>query len=237
MYGYIYKTTDLETGKIYVGQHKSKSFDTKYYGSGIVISKLIKKYGFDRFKCELLENCNSLEELNDREIYWINKLNCLDNNIGYNIASGGAFGDSGFHLGMEGKTQSEKQKEAAREYQLNNPKTQQMEDKMSVAMKGNTNASKGKGMVFIHFGYDIQTRVYKDKIPYYLDQGWECGKCQRAIDNQRKVFKEKYSNGTYITDGIISKYVSNEKLKEYLDKGWKIGKGPANYINRKSRSK
>ena len=66
MYGYIYKTTDLETGKIYVGQHKSKSFDTKYYGSGIVISKLIKKYGFDRFKCELLESCNSLEELNDR---------------------------------------------------------------------------------------------------------------------------------------------------------------------------
>jgi hypothetical protein len=236
MYGYIYKTTDLETGKIYVGQHKAKSFDSKYYGSGIIITSLIKKFGFDRFKCELLESCNTPEELNEKEIYWINKLDCLNINVGYNIASGGAFGDSGYHQGMCGKPQSEKQKSAAREYQQNNPKTQQMKDKMSVAMKGNNNASHGKGMLFIHFGYDIQTRVHKDLIPYYLDQGWECGKCQKVIDNQKKAFKEKYANGTYITDGIVSKYIQNDKLEEFLNIGWKIGKGPANYINRKFKT-
>ena len=41
MYGYVYKTTDLESGLIYVGQHKSESFDNKYYGSGIIVSRKI----------------------------------------------------------------------------------------------------------------------------------------------------------------------------------------------------
>ena len=30
MYGYVYLTTDLETNKIYIGQHKAESFDTSY---------------------------------------------------------------------------------------------------------------------------------------------------------------------------------------------------------------
>lgn len=35
MYGYIYLTTDLQTGKIYVGQKKSAKFlGDKYLGSG-----------------------------------------------------------------------------------------------------------------------------------------------------------------------------------------------------------
>ena len=73
------------------------------------------------------------EELNQKEIFWINKLNCLNESVGYNIATGGAFGDSGYHLGMLGKSQSEKQKSAARNYQLNNPKTTQMKEKMHKA--------------------------------------------------------------------------------------------------------
>ena len=50
MYGYIYKTTDLRNNKIYVGQHKTKTFDNKYFGSGIVIQQLLQKYGTSIFK-------------------------------------------------------------------------------------------------------------------------------------------------------------------------------------------
>ena len=231
MYGYVYKTTDLFNNKIYVGQHKSSEFDNTYYGSGIIIKELLNKYGMQRFNCEVLDWCKSQEELNQKEIFWINKLNCLNESVGYNIATGGAFGDSGYHLGMLGKSQTDKQKCAAREYQLNNPKTPQMKEKMKKAMLGNTNAKYGKGMKYIHKGYDIQIRVKENLIPQYLSEGWELGKCQKIRDNQRKAYAQKYKNGVYVSKGIIAKFIDNSEIQTYLNDGWKLGKkGTSNYI-------
>ena len=233
MYGYVYKTTDLETGKLYVGQHKAKMFDEKYFGSGIIISKLIKKYGTERFVCEVLEQCETSDELNKSEIYWIDKLNTLDESIGYNIATGGSFGDSGYHQGMCGKTQSDKQKDAARNYQLNNPKTQQMRDKMSKKMKHNTNASNGKDMIFINFLDDVQTRVHITDAHKYIEQGWEFGKSKKCLENQKNAFRKKYANGTYISKDGKAKFVDYAELQSWLDNDWVLGKkGTTNYTNR-----
>ena len=57
MYGYIYKTTNLINGKIYVGQHKcsKNSIDESYIGSGIYLKHAIEYYGKNNFKCEILE--------------------------------------------------------------------------------------------------------------------------------------------------------------------------------------
>lgn len=233
MYGYIYKTTDLDNDKIYIGQHKSEIFDEKYFGSGIIISKLIKKYGTERFNCEVLEWCEDADKLNEAEIHWIKELDALNESVGYNIATGGSFGDSGYHQGMCGKTQSQKQKDAARNYQLNNSKTQQMKSKMSKAMKHNTNASNGKGMIFIHFLDDVQTRVHLDEAYKYIEQGWEFGKCKRALESQKKAFQEKYKNGTYISKDGKAKFVAFTDLQSWLNDGWKVGKkGTTNYTNR-----
>ena len=57
MYGYVYKTTDLRNNKIYVGQHKSETFDSNYYGSGVIIKPLVEKYGVNNFSCEILSEC------------------------------------------------------------------------------------------------------------------------------------------------------------------------------------
>ena len=54
MYGYIYKTTNLINGKIYIGKHKSEKYDKNYYGSGKIISIAISKYDISNFKNELL---------------------------------------------------------------------------------------------------------------------------------------------------------------------------------------
>lgn len=89
MYGYIYKTTNLINGKIYIGKHKSLVFDVKYYGSGLYLKAAIAKYGIDNFKCELVEWCDTLKDLNLREIYWIKYFNSQSKEIGYNISSGG----------------------------------------------------------------------------------------------------------------------------------------------------
>lgn len=80
----IYKTTNLINNKIYVGQ--SKNDDDNYLGSGTYITKAIKKYGKSNFKKEILERCSTHEELNRRELYWIDKLNSTDRGIGYNVS-------------------------------------------------------------------------------------------------------------------------------------------------------
>lgn len=110
MFGYIYKTTNLVNGKIYVGKHEASAFDTKYIGSGVVFSKALKKYGKENFECVLLEAVDSKEELNVREKYWIAKFKARDKRIGYNINEGGE-GNPGYkHTDTCKAAMSEKKK-------------------------------------------------------------------------------------------------------------------------------
>ena len=89
MYGYIYKTTNLLNRKIYIGQHKSKVFDPSYYGSGSWFRSVFKKYGKNNFTTEIIEECESPQSLNEREIYWIEHFQSRNPSIGYNLAKGG----------------------------------------------------------------------------------------------------------------------------------------------------
>ena len=102
-YGYIYKTTNLVNGKIYIGQHKSNKFDPKYKGSGVHFKNAIKKYGETNFITEMLDSsANNAAELNELEIYYIDKYNARDPDYGYNIHCGGNV-QSGENNPMYGK--------------------------------------------------------------------------------------------------------------------------------------
>lgn len=83
----VYKITNLVNNKIYIGQDSKDRND--YMGSGKLIIIAINKYGLSSFKKEILDNVNNLDELNEREIYWINFYNSTNKNIGYNISLGG----------------------------------------------------------------------------------------------------------------------------------------------------
>lgn len=86
----IYKTTNLINGKFYVGKDQKNNPD--YLGSGLVLNRAIIKHGRENFKKEILEHCDSKDELSNREIYWIETLSAITN--GYNIALGGSGGDT-----------------------------------------------------------------------------------------------------------------------------------------------
>lgn len=89
----VYKTTNLVNGKIYIGQDSKNN--PNYLGSGYIFLKAFNKYGKENFKKEILEHCQTKEELNDKEIYWIEKLNSTNSKVGYNIATGGQGGNLG----------------------------------------------------------------------------------------------------------------------------------------------
>ena len=82
----VYLITSQVNNKQYVGQ--SKYDNPEYFGSGSLIKKAIKKYGKNNFTKEILCKCDSRDELNEMEIYFIDILNTLYPN-GYNFDNGG----------------------------------------------------------------------------------------------------------------------------------------------------
>ena len=91
----IYKYTNKDNGKIYIGrsvnisarkwQHLHDPSPYSYFDQTLV------KVGEDKFNFEIIEEC-SIEQLQDREKYWIKYYNCcaLDNREGgYNLTHGG----------------------------------------------------------------------------------------------------------------------------------------------------
>ena len=93
MYYIIYITTNVVNTKKYVGKHISEKLGDNYLGSGLLLNKAINKYGKDKFKRETIELCESLDDLNEKEIFWINDKNTLHPN-GYNLTLGGTGGDT-----------------------------------------------------------------------------------------------------------------------------------------------
>ena len=99
---YIYKIVNDVNNKVYVGQtteslerrfkrhmgYQKDEHDTKFY-------RAVRKYGVEHFSIHLLDTASSMEELNYKEEYWINKLDSI--NSGYNTALGKIGGDTLSH--------------------------------------------------------------------------------------------------------------------------------------------
>jgi hypothetical protein len=93
MFGYIYKTTNLINGKLYIGKKKGK-FTSVYLGSGVFIKQAIKKYNKINFTVEVLRWANTIVELNRLEEIYISIFRTkYGANKLYNIANGGGSTD------------------------------------------------------------------------------------------------------------------------------------------------
>lgn len=114
LYGIIYKITNLINGKIYIGQTTS-GFERRYSSKGKGIERVYKrhkmfkeyghpynkhlldaidKYGLNNFEVdEEFDVAYSRDELNKKEMYWIEKYNSYKN--GYNNNVGGE-GNNGY---------------------------------------------------------------------------------------------------------------------------------------------
>ena len=89
----IYQIIHWESGNSYVGQTTGKVGKRWKHHCGWKsgcrkVQNAIKKYGKDAFEFTVLEECETLDQLNEREVHWIKELNTLSPN-GYNLDSGG----------------------------------------------------------------------------------------------------------------------------------------------------
>lgn len=115
-------TTNLVNGKRYIGLKHSDKFVPTYYGSGKIIKRALKKYGTENFKVEIIEECNSREELRECERKWISYYNAQKDDMFYNIAEGGQFGSciAGFNE-EELKLYKQHLSEGVKQSYINNP--------------------------------------------------------------------------------------------------------------------
>lgn len=135
-YGIIYLATNKHNGKIYIGQstavnprhrwnqHVSSSLgndpkDLYYFG------RSLKKHGPKNFTYEIIHGCVSQKDLNYWEIYYIETLDCLNSDVGYNLRPGGSRG---------GHTEATKQK--LREANLGKVLTEEHKRNLSLAHIG-----------------------------------------------------------------------------------------------------
>lgn len=94
-YFIIYKTTNIETGKFYIGFHKTKNLNDDYLGSGKYLQAAIKKYGKEKFNKEVLFICKDEEDMKNKEKEILTDQFLLKNTgKTYNLLTGGKGGFS-----------------------------------------------------------------------------------------------------------------------------------------------
>ena len=132
-YGVIYLITNLLNGMKYVGQ-TTRTVEERFYEhkrENFYLGKAIRKYGEENFNIEVIEECETFEQLNEREIFWISYLKCKQPN-GYNLTDGGK--------GINGITEEARIKKSkemmGNKYALGYHHSDKTRKKMSVAHTG-----------------------------------------------------------------------------------------------------
>lgn len=142
----IYKITNLINNKFYIGQDIKDN--PKYFDSGKIIIKAIKKYGKENFKKEILEVCTDEKHMDEREIFWIKELNATNGKIGYNICEGGKTYRSmkGENNPMFGKHLSEETKEKIKEKRKLQKMSEEQKEQLRIKWSGEENPGKNKSL-------------------------------------------------------------------------------------------
>lgn len=91
--GIIYKITNKVNKKLYIGQTTrslvNRINDYKKGFGNDYLNNSINKYGWESFDFEIIDMGSTIDELNNKEIYYINKYKTTDKNFGYNMELGG----------------------------------------------------------------------------------------------------------------------------------------------------
>lgn len=143
-YGYVYISECC--GKTYIGQHCG-SFDDGYFGSGFAWKQFIKD---KPVKVRLLETCNTPEELNDREKYWIKQY--IDNDNNMNLVVKGSCNSDAHRKDISEKTtrtmsnprMRQRISSKLREYRKNTPFSNTHRQRIAKKALGNNNGVNNK---------------------------------------------------------------------------------------------
>ena len=230
MIGYIYKTTNLINGKIYIGQHMGRKFDKYYYGSGIVIKRAIKKYGRENFKVKILYRAKIYKRLSEAEIIFIDIYNSTNPKIGYNRTLGG-------EGGTLGRRHTEKEKIKVSNSLKGHFVSEETRIKLSKSQKGIIRSKEFCDKVGNYWRGSVQSKSTANKRRKALKKTYAREDKREEIRTRMRAFWANPENrirmGTVIKEGRAKSKEDRFKaafVNDEYKEGWKIIK-----VNRNSK--
>ncbi len=204
-YHFIYKTTNLLSGKYYIGMHSTDDLDDGYLGSGKRLRYSINKHGEENHVREILEFVDSREELKKKEAEVVSldeiaKKDCMNLMVGgegglvspeqqrrRSVAGGKASLESRrnnselmkAHKERASKTMKKAHREGKIKYDTFTGKkhTEDTRKLMSESMKGLGKGEKNSqyGTCWIARGGENK-KIKKEELETFIQQGWEKGR-------------------------------------------------------------
>ena len=191
----IYKITS-PSNKVYIGQSINLERRFKHYKNLKEIKGQkkvyysIKKHGYINHTFEILEECSE-NELNEREVYWINFYNCVEE--GLNISSGGG----SFGKLNKGKKRSLQTKTKISQTKQNNPRdtTEEM-----IQMYRDTSTSQKQIFQYDLDGNFISKYISINEAARQLDiRNDGISACLRGKQNTAYGYRWFYTSQSYLT--------------------------------------
>ena len=224
-YGYIYITTNIINGRKYIGKHKSEIFETWYKGSGAKILEDFQKIGKENFTVELIEWCYSLEELNEREKFWINYYNAREDYNFYNIYDSGNDGRQGYKTTPEFREQVRERKLATNKrkgkvFWVNNEIKEHLvnEKEYNDLLKEDNSYIIGRLPDMVYMYKDNKSiKIHSSEIDDYIQQGFVPGKDDNISKNISKSRQHSvwfYNNIEFPTSGTLTNYLRRHGYPE-----------------------
>ncbi len=208
-YHFIYKTTNLLSGKYYIGMHSTSDLNDGYMGSGKRLRYSINKYGKQNHKVEILEFFENRDELKKREKEIVN-LNEIAKEDCLNLIVGGE-GGRGF-TSEEQKLNAKKSNEKQKFLQ---------ENQIGWIEKKGENISLGliesykEGRREKKYFFDWSDKKHADKSKIKMSET----KKGTGLGQENSQF------GTcWITKNGINKKIKKEELEIFNKQGWKKGR-------------
>jgi len=215
----IYIWTNKITKKPYIGKTNNAKLrynwfiDWETHYAGPHIDKARKKYNDIKYwDYKILCDCKDEDELNEKEKYFIALYNSNDKEKGYNISSGGTYGDTWYALSDEERNSR---------------------------LERQSKTYKARGYKWMHKD-DEQKLIDKNHQQEYLDNGWQYGlkkstrqKLSESLKNsekhkiacqKRRLSEEECARRGYIRKEKLEAYRQSQEYKDRIARNKEVAR-------------
>ena len=210
---FVYKTTNIVNGKIYIGVHRTFNINDRYLGSGTSLQRAIKKYGRHCFIVEILHTFNNAEDMlaKERELVTEEFVKKKDT---YNQTVGGD--DKLEFVNKSGKNLYGKNLENfLAMIKLGTARTKELRKDPEWVLRTSKILSAA------------QRKSYETRSGSFLGKHHK-PETKAKIGAKNKIFQSGSGNSQYgtcwITNGSVDKKVNKTNLDRFVSQGWKRGR-------------